>query len=76
MMRHLRWLALALLFAMPIGVSPTKAATPSLGLEMTRNAPDVIDVAVHCGPRAHYIRGHRARNHQWIKGRCVRDRRR
>jgi hypothetical protein len=28
-----------------------------------------------CGPRAHYVRGHRARNGQWIKGRCVRDRR-
>ncbi len=76
-MRKLKWLALALFLAAPIG-APTavEAATPSLGLEMTRNAPDVIDVAVHCGPRAHYVRGHRARNHQWIKGRCVRDRRR
>jgi hypothetical protein len=75
-MRHLRWLALALLFAMPIGVSPTKAATPSVGLGMSGTSPEIVEVAVHCGPHARYIRGHRARTGHWIKGRCVRTRRR
>jgi len=76
-MRRMKWLTLALFLVAPLG-APTvvEAATPSLGLEMTGTAPDVIDVAVRCGPHAHYIRGHRARNHRWIKGRCVRDRRR
>lgn len=64
-MWNLKRLALALFLAAPLG-APTavEAAMPRLGLEMTGTAPDVIDVAVHCGRHAHYIRGHRARNHR------------
>jgi hypothetical protein len=36
----------------------------------------VIDVAVHCGPHAHYVRAHRDKNGHRVLGRCVRDRRR
>ena len=36
--------------------------------------PNVQQVAVHCGPHAHYVRGHRDHNGHYIKGVCVRDR--
>jgi len=74
-MQNLKWLGLALLLVAPIGARPA-AAAPGAGLGLSAAAPPIVEVAVHCGPRAHYIRGHRARNGQWIKGRCVRDRRR
>jgi hypothetical protein len=77
-MRHLKWLALALVLAVPGGKPATAAmAAPISGPAIEQaGSPNLIEAAVRCGPRAHYIRGHRARNHQWIKGRCVRDRRR
>lgn len=37
---------------------------------------NVEQVAVHCGPHAHYIRGHRDKHRHYVKGRCVRDRHR
>jgi hypothetical protein len=74
-MQNLKWLGLVLLLVAPIGARPA-AAAPSMGLDMSEAASPLVEVAVHCGPHAHYIRGHRARNGQWIKGRCVRYRRR
>jgi hypothetical protein len=75
-MRNLKWLAVAALsLAAYFGAPPAEAATPSLGLELTA-APQFLEVAVRCGRHAHYVRGHRGRNHRWIRGRCVRDRRR
>jgi len=72
-MRNLRWLALALLIGAPLA-TPADAAMPSSTLGAV-GASNMVEVAVHCGPRAHYVRGHRAKNHEWIKGRCIRDRR-
>lgn len=37
---------------------------------------NVEQVAVHCGPHAHYVRGHRNKAGHYIRGRCVRDRHR
>jgi hypothetical protein len=73
-MRNLKWLAFALLISAPM-TAPAHAAMPSLSLEPVAS-PNLVEVAVHCGPRAHYVRGHRAKNREWIKGRCIRDRRR
>ena len=73
-MRILKWLAPALAVAAFAGL-PVHAASPSLGT-FAAAAPPLVQVAVKCGPHAHYIRGHRARNGEWIKGRCIRDRRR
>lgn len=36
-------------------------------------ASSIIDVAVHCGPHAHYVRGHRDHDGHYVKGVCVRD---
>jgi hypothetical protein len=38
--------------------------------------PGVTEIAVHCGPHAHYVRGHRDKGGHYVKGRCIRDRRR
>jgi hypothetical protein len=51
-------------------------AARGFGLAMAIASPDIVEVAVHCGPHACYIRGHRARTGHWIKGRCVRTRQR
>jgi hypothetical protein len=74
-MRHLKWLTLALFLAAPFGSPAAQAAMPSAGLVL-KGAPNVVEVAVRCGRGAHYVRGHRARNGRWIKGRCVWNRRR
>lgn len=72
-MRNLKWLALALFLAVRVW-SPAEAATPSLGVGVTA-APEIVEVAVRCGPHAHYVRGYRTRHGHWIKGHCVRNRR-
>jgi hypothetical protein len=33
----------------------------------------IVQVAVHCGPHAHYVRGHRNRAGHYVRGRCVRN---
>jgi hypothetical protein len=76
-MRRLRWLALALMLAVSVATpAAVDAATPSLGLGMSSGSPNVAEIAVHCGPHARYVKGHRARTGHWIKGRCVATRRR
>jgi len=35
----------------------------------------VAQVAVHCGPNAHYIRGHRNKAGHFVRGHYVRDHR-
>jgi hypothetical protein len=50
-------------------------ALPSVAGAPSQGDSNVIDVAVNCGPHAHYIRGHRDAHHQYVKGRCVRDHR-
>jgi hypothetical protein len=76
-MRRPRWLALVLVLAAPVATpAAVEAATASLGLGMSSASPDVAEIAVHCGPHARYVKGHRARTGHWIKGRCVATRRR
>jgi hypothetical protein len=60
--------------AAPLAGAPAQAATlHPVAVETTAN--DVVEAArVDCGRRAHYVRGHRARNGQWIRGQCVRNR--
>jgi hypothetical protein len=72
-MPNLKWLALGLLVAGPFAM-PAQAAMPVLGAPAVVS-PNLVEVAVNCGPRAHYIRGHRAKGGEWIKGRCIRDKR-
>ncbi|MEJ0071892.1 MAG: hypothetical protein WDO24_27775 [Pseudomonadota bacterium] len=74
-MRNLKWIALSLFLAAPLASPAAQAAMPSAGLDFNAT-PNLVEVAVRCGPRAHYIRGHRARSGEWIKGRCIRDKRR
>jgi hypothetical protein len=69
-------LALLLLAGISLAapLAPVQAATLRAPV-VEANAGDIIEAAtVHCGRHAHYIRGHRARNGQWIRGRCVRNR--
>jgi hypothetical protein len=50
-------------------------ATTLRPVAVETNTNDVVEAAgVNCGRRAHYVRRHRARNGQWIRGRCVRNR--
>jgi hypothetical protein len=76
-MRFAALLLIAACAAAPLAPSPARAVP--LSAPALATAPDgpVIEIAgPRCGPHAHYVRGHRARNGQWIKGRCVRNKRR
>jgi hypothetical protein len=71
-MRFALFLLAGISLAAPL--APAQAATPRAPAVET-NADGIIEAAtVHCGRHAHYVRGHRARNGQWIRGRCVRNR--
>lgn len=50
-------------------------AFPNAGSLPAGDHGNFIEAAVKCGPHAHYVRGHRDKNHQYVKGRCIRDRR-
>jgi hypothetical protein len=58
-------------------LAPVAALASPVGLEApaAQGSPVITEVAVNCGPHAHYVRGHRDKNHRYIKGRCVRNRR-
>jgi hypothetical protein len=76
-MRFAAPLLIAACVAAPLALSPARAAP--LNAPELAAAPEaaIMEIAgPRCGPRAHYVRGHRARNGQWIKGRCIRDKRR
>jgi hypothetical protein len=65
------------LFGLTLGlcVSAIQAdAVPMASRGLETNSP-IIEVAVHCGPHAHYVRGHRNHAGQYVKGRCIRDKR-
>jgi hypothetical protein len=68
---------LALISAIGFGVAPLSAqAAVSAAAGMTGDtSPAIVDVAVNCGPHAHYIRGHRDSHGHYVKGICVRDHR-
>ena len=52
------------------------AAMSPAPFALTADSPAVVEVAVRCGPRAHYVKGHRDHAGHYVKGRCVRDKRR
>jgi len=60
----------------PVTTTSAQAAPlQPLGIEADANS--IVEVAgPRCGRYSHYVRGHRGRNGQWIKGHCVRNRRR
>lgn len=37
------------------------------------NSSNIVEVAVHCGSHAHYVKGHRDSHGHYVKGVCVRD---
>jgi hypothetical protein len=51
------------------------AAAPVLGRPDATVSSNVVEAAVRCGPRAHYVPAHRDRHGRRILGRCVRNRR-
>jgi hypothetical protein len=60
-------------FAFAGSVSAQAATLRPAPLDAPSN-PALTEVAVHCGPHAHYVKGHRSsKDHHFIKGRCVRD---
>jgi hypothetical protein len=70
-------LLLIAIAAVPLAPSPVRAASPSAPELAAAPGAAIVEIAgPRCGPRAHYVRGHRARNGKWIKGRCIRDKRR
>lgn len=73
----LRLAHLALFSAIGLAIAPLAAqayVAPATGANGGAS-PSIIDVAVNCGPHAHYVRGHRDHNGHYVKGVCVRDRR-
>jgi hypothetical protein len=62
------WLSVAAL-ALSLPVS-AYAVTPAV--DGPRSAA-IEQVAVHCGPHAHYVKGHRNHDGHYVKGRCVRN---
>lgn len=76
-MRFAAFLLIAACFAAPFSMSSARAVALSAAGLAAAPAPSIEEIAgPRCGPRAHYVRGHRARNGQWIKGRCIRNKRR
>jgi len=58
-------------------LAPMAAQASPVGLDALagRDASAITEVAVNCGPHAHYIKGHRDKNHHYVKGRCLTDHR-
>jgi hypothetical protein len=50
-------------------------AIPLAGQPNVAVNQNIEQVAVKCGPHAHYVRGHRGKDGHHVLGRCVRDRR-
>jgi hypothetical protein len=76
-MRCAAALLIAACFAAPLSISAARAVPLSAtGIEAAPSSSIEEVAGPKCGPRAHYVRGHRARNGHWIKGRCIRDTRR
>ncbi len=62
------WLSVAALaLSLPVAAY---AVTPAV--DAPRSAA-IEQVAVHCGPHAHYVKGHRNHEGHYVKGHCVRD---
>ena len=53
--------------SVPASAVPSLAPVPEARSMLT-------EAGVRCGPGAHYVRGHHARNGAWIPGHCVPNR--
>jgi hypothetical protein len=73
-MRLLPTLLVAAFLAVPFTAEAAPAAMSKPDIAASSNIEQVA--GPRCGPRAHYVRGHRDRHGHYIKGRCVRDHRR
>ena len=66
----------ALAFVSCLGVASlpllAQASPTGLGNVAGGSSPAITEVAVHCGPNAHYIHGHKGK-HGYVKGHCIRD---
>jgi hypothetical protein len=72
-MRLLSLLLVGAFLAFPI---ETEAAPFAMSKADMSPSSSIEPVAgPRCGPRAHYVRGHRNRAGHYVKGHCVRDRR-
>lgn len=70
-MRMLGLFVVAFGLWLPVAAQAMTPAPDRLGQAAPRN---IEQIAVHCGPHAHYVRGHRNRAGHYVKGRCIRDR--
>ncbi len=76
-MRFAAPLLIAACLAAPLSLTVARAVPLSApGLAAAPAAAIVETAGPRCGRGAHYVRGHRVRNGNWIKGRCLRNRRR
>ena len=73
----MRFALLALIGSIGLAMAPLSAqAYVAAGNGLNTEASSaIVDVAVHCGPHAHYIKGHRDAHGHYVKGVCVRDHR-
>lgn len=52
----------------------SEAAPMMAGPELSgATASPLVEVAVRCGPHAHYVGRHRNHAGHWVRGRCVAD---
>ncbi len=66
------WLSVAALaLSLPVA-APISAYAVTPAVDAPRSAA-IEQVAVHCGPHAHYVKGHRNHEGHYVKGHCVRD---
>jgi hypothetical protein len=73
-MRMVKLLAMGGIVLAVSTVSSYAASMNTMSEMANGSAPAIEEVAGHaCGPHAHYVRAHRARNGHFIKAHCVRD---
>ena len=58
------------------GMLGSAQAVPAIGGGVVGNSPNIVEVDRRCGPYHYYNRGHRNRAGHFIRGHCVRNRRR
>jgi hypothetical protein len=68
-------IAMALAGAIIGAFADVSVAAPALAPPDSAVSANIVEAAVRCGPRAHYVPAHRDRHGRRILGRCVRNRR-
>jgi hypothetical protein len=61
---------------MTLALAPAVVHAADLVPMKPHASTNIIEARVRCGPNARYVRGHRDSRGRYIKGRCVRNRRR